>query len=473
MASVEKFVHSLSTNLGAPEVAIRFLLSLYIGYPLALLYRSVVLGKSASIQHIFFTLCGLSICYFNYGFDIIHSIINIAVIYVLLLICPATKFSILFAFIFNTLYLVIGYYVNTKIALTWTTPQCVICLRLTAIVVDVYDGKKREEKITPEQKESALTRVPSLLEICGQSYYFGTFLAGPQFSMKRYLQFVNGEFIDPLHSGPPRSIGPGLRRLCFGTLYIGIHQCGSMVFSQEHLVSDEFMNHYFITRCAFVLVWGRILFNQYVGCWMITEGVCMLTGLSYNGKDENGNILWDGILNIKLYSLETASSFHGMIASFNHNTNLWMSKYIFKRLRFLGSKLVSQSITLFYLALWHGIKSGYYMNFFLEFFMVNTENQLIALSERFSILKKLNSTPSLQPLLWVLKKTLITFSLSYALLSFGLLDWNIYMKVYGSIYYIGHFIFLLFPMVIYFFASVPMSVYKSHSKVSSNKEKIN
>ena len=52
----------------------------------------------------------------------------------------------------------------------------------------------------------------------------------------------------------------------------------------------------------------------------------MLTGLSYNGKDENGNILWDGILNIKLYSLETASSFHGMIASFNHNTNLWMSK---------------------------------------------------------------------------------------------------------------------------------------------------
>jgi len=22
--------------------------------------------------------------------------------------------------------------------------------------------------------------------------------------MKRYLQFVNGEFIDPLHSGPPR-----------------------------------------------------------------------------------------------------------------------------------------------------------------------------------------------------------------------------------------------------------------------------
>jgi hypothetical protein len=65
-----------------------------------------------------------------------------------------------------------------------------------------------------------------------------------------------------------------------------------------------------------------------------------------------------------------------------------------------------------------------YLNNFLIFIL-----QLIALSERFSTLKKLNSTSSLQPLLWLLKKILITFSLSYALLGFGLLEWNIYMKV--------------------------------------------
>lgn len=47
-------------------------------------------------------------------------------------------------------------------------------------------------------------------------------------------------------------------------------------------------------------------------------------GLSYNGKDENGNILWDGVTNVKLYQLETACTFRRSIEAFNHNTNNWM-----------------------------------------------------------------------------------------------------------------------------------------------------
>jgi len=37
-----------------------------------------------------------------------------------------------------------------------------------------------QEKQSAEQKETALVRTPSLLEICGHSYYFGGFLVGPQ-----------------------------------------------------------------------------------------------------------------------------------------------------------------------------------------------------------------------------------------------------------------------------------------------------
>jgi len=38
----------------------------------------------------------------------------------------------------------------------------------------------RQEQQSDEQKETALMRTPSLLEICGHSYYFGGFLVGPQ-----------------------------------------------------------------------------------------------------------------------------------------------------------------------------------------------------------------------------------------------------------------------------------------------------
>ncbi|XP_063410218.1 lysophospholipid acyltransferase 5-like isoform X1 [Mytilus trossulus] len=471
MAVVEKFIQDIADNLGASEMAIRFLLSLFAGYPLAFLYRSFIFGRSPNIQHIYFTICGISLCYFNYGTDVVHSMINIAVTYILLLVCPGSKFSILFGFIFNSLYLVIAYYKCTDQTLTWTTPQCVICLRLTAVVFDVYDGQKSKEKLSEDQKESAISEVPSLLAICGQTYYFGTFLAGPQFNIKRYLQFVNGEFDDPQHKGPSRSVGPGLTRMSMGILYIAMYQIGGLLFNEEHMLADDFMNRYFLTRCAYVLFYGRILFCQYIGCWLIAEGVCILNGLSYNGKDENGNILWDGIQNVKLYSLETATSFHGLISAFNINTNLWMAKYLFKRLRFMGSKLLSQSVTLFYLALWHGLKTGYYMNFFLEFFMVNTENQMTALSKKVPAIQKLSSMPKLQPFVWVVKKTFITFSLSYALVSFGLLEWNKYFKVYGSIYYIGHVIFMLVPLVVYLFAKVPISVYTSHRRKMSRELK--
>ena len=51
-------------------------------------------------------------------------------------------------------------------------------------------------------------------------------------------------------------------------------------------------------------------------------------------------------------------------------------RYVFKRLKFLGNKELSQAITLFFLALWHGLYSGYFMNFALEFFVVLFEKQV-------------------------------------------------------------------------------------------------
>ena len=56
------------------------------------------------------------------------------------------------------------------------------------------------------------------------------------------------------------------------------------------------------------------------------EGSCILTGLTYNGKDENGNDLWDGCANIKIIRFETAVTCGQTITAFNVNTNQWMSK---------------------------------------------------------------------------------------------------------------------------------------------------
>lgn len=47
-------------------------------------------------------------------------------------------------------------------------------------------------------------------------------------------------------------------------------------------------------------------------------------GLLYNGKDKNGNILWDGVFNVKFYQQEICSIFREVIEVFNYNINKWM-----------------------------------------------------------------------------------------------------------------------------------------------------
>ena len=52
------------------------------------------------------------------------------------------------------------------------------------------------------------------------------------------------------------------------------------------------------------------------------------------------------------------------------------TRYVFKRLKWMGNRNISQGATLFFLALWHGTHSGYYNNFALEFIIIKFERDV-------------------------------------------------------------------------------------------------
>uniref|UniRef100_A0A8W8K2J1 Lysophospholipid acyltransferase 5 n=1 Tax=Magallana gigas TaxID=29159 RepID=A0A8W8K2J1_MAGGI len=165
---------ALASQIGASVEATIFLLSLFIGYPLGFFHRAFIHGKDENIHHVFFTATGLAVYYFNFGLNFIHPIANILVIYVLLRVAGGSKFSVVFSFIFNSLYLLYSYVESVKLegySITWSTPQCVLTLRLTALVLDYYDGKKSQDKLSKDQKENFITDIPSLLAIFGQCFY--------------------------------------------------------------------------------------------------------------------------------------------------------------------------------------------------------------------------------------------------------------------------------------------------------------
>ncbi|RUS87124.1 hypothetical protein EGW08_005124 [Elysia chlorotica] len=337
-----------------------------------------------------------------------------------------------------------GYYMQIaflEFGISWTMPLCVLTLRLTGVAFDYYDGQKKPKDDGKPQSDSALVKRPSYLEMLGHTFFFGGILVGPQFSMKRYLGFVNGEYADENSLAPKDSIVPGFRRMLMGIVYIAIFQLCALVLPNSYMVSQNFRDLGLLTKCALILIWGKNALHKYCGIWLIQEGAIIITGMSYNGRDEQGKSRWDACTNIKVYQLETGEHFSDFIQSFNFNTNQWMLKYVHRRLRFLGNKMLSQAITLFYLALWHGLQSGYYMCFFLELLETKAE------AEFKFIVKSLVSAgvlPTAESLSWaslpgrVLRKLTLLFLWSYAMVGFALLDFDKWFPIYSSVFFIGH-----------------------------------
>lgn len=57
------------------------------------------------------------------------------------------------------------------------------------------------------------------------------------------------------------------------------------------------------------------------------------------------------------------------------------SRHVFKRLKFLGNKTLSHVATLVFLAIWHGLHSGYILCFSMEFFIITVERQVRVLEK--------------------------------------------------------------------------------------------
>ncbi|CAI9741420.1 Hypothetical predicted protein [Octopus vulgaris] len=427
-------VKALASGVGVPDDSVRMFLSLLAGYPLAFMYRGLLYGRSSTLQHIYFIICGVYMGYFNFGIDVLHSFVNLILIYLLTRIGAGRWWSLPAAFLINTGYLVLGFASSSKngeyYRIEWTTSHCVLILKLTGVVADLYDGSKPEEKLSPDQKETAIKKTPTILELMGHCYFFGAFLIGPQCSIRRYLTLVKGGFAGR-GDKVPNSVAAGLTKLIVGLFYILTMLILMLITPTDYFFIKDFYDLFLPIKCLYIIVWGRYVLSRYIACWHISEGICILTGLPYNGEDEKGNPTWNSMENIKLYEFETSFSLYGLTKAFNVQTSTWMVKYLMKRLRFLGNKELSKFITFAYLALWHGLYTGYFNTFFLEFMMITAETFILSrLKGRIGPLPsgRLNSV-----WLWVFFRLFYCqFFWGYALVSFELLQFKKYMMVYSS-----------------------------------------
>jgi len=441
-------VSYLSEASNIREDGLRLFLTILAGYPLAALHRTFFYKQPAQVQHAIFVIIGISLYLFNYGYEIYHSLLSIFFAYAITNFIPGTTASVALAHVCFLGHLLVGYWFaeSSQYDITWTTPFCIMTLRFIGLVMDVYDGQQARDKLKPDQLKTAVLEPPGLLEIAAYGYFYtGTFV-GPQFSLNRFRAFVNGEYLE---NGQVRqsSLMVSIRRFCAGVTYITLNQWCVVWIPDKFFNSAEFFNLPFYWKVIWNTLWFRGTMYRYCSAWCITEGAAILAGLGYNGKNDKGEDQWDGVRDLHIFKWELGSDYQSVIESFNCGTNTFAKNHIFKRLRWLGNKYYSHSITLIYLAVWHGYHLGYFLLFAYEFACVIAQDQLYALIKRTPGATEFFSRPYIRPFTWLFGRITINVSMAFAFFTFGLIKKEIWWAPVKSMYFYGYIIyFVLWPL---------------------------
>ncbi|KAK3815441.1 MAG: MBOAT, membrane-bound O-acyltransferase family-domain-containing protein [Benniella sp.] len=490
---------SISEASGVPEPSLRLLLTILAGYPISILYRLVFLNRTSTIigesaRNTFFLVTGLLMSYYFNSYDIVHPLTTCLgtwfICRVVGAVAPRNRsLASSLSFVFNFGYLLTSYkYTATEeYDICYTMQQCVQCLRMIGYGMDFMDGQPRSSKkattTTPvtaeaiEEKKKipaapvaqapapaavvvrektpisfgrdiALSELPSLAETIGYVFFPFAFLVGPQFSFSLYKKFISMELFNVPVPGstessssstangiPQGSLRYATRCFSLGIFYLGLGQLLGSFFPTLALLDKTFLDRSYAERVFL-----------YLGIWTIGEGPCVLSGITFNGYDDQGRPEWDGLRNVNPLNYEFATSLGQIIASFNMNTNYWAKLYVFKRLRFLGNKNLSALGVLLFLAVWHGTHPGYFICFGLEFMDMETERRWSARLGRpinAFIAKQQGVTQMVFKALWGTFTWLLTTSaLFFAAIPFDLLRMDRSVAAMRTIHFLGAYVML-------------------------------
>ncbi|ORX89305.1 MBOAT-domain-containing protein [Basidiobolus meristosporus CBS 931.73] len=456
---------ALSASLGIPLSTFKLLGTIILAYPVALVYRTFYLNpteaKGEVQRNLYVITTGLALSLFFSGKDIIHSLITVTFTWTACKLLEKQRaLAVAICFLFNMIYLLGGYYSNSleTYDITWTMPQCILCLRMIGLSWDFYDGRhestSKVEQNPPKDKEpdstprsptvkqpsntpasfidAALPTLPPYLEVLGYSYFFGAFLIGPQFSFSLYKRFLN---LQPQpkdnHSLPDGAYTRTLRCIGVGVFYLALQQLIGSHYPMLFTTTTKYAQLPFLDKFIYMWIAGKF-------------GTGVLCGISFNGYDEAGNPRWDCLANVDIYKYETATSLTQIIESFNMNTSIWSKLYVFKRLKFMGNKNLSTFFTLLFLAIWHGVHAGYFLCFATEFIDVIGERigaQLLAPYVQWMYVSNSRSTKAAlcrqahKLFTWFLT----TSALHYAVVPLELLLMRETLVAWSHVYFFGTF----------------------------------
>lgn len=159
----------------------------------------------------------------------------------------------------------------TVFQIKWTMAQCVQALHLIGLTFDVADNIKQPDVLGITDNRPV--KIPTLLEIFSFIYFPATILVGPQFSFKRFNDFLDKKFDEGQNN-----FEHGLKRGAIGCFYLAVYQIGGAYVSDSYLQSQEFRDTNLLIQLLWIGAWGRCTLYKYISVWLMSEGAATCFG---------------------------------------------------------------------------------------------------------------------------------------------------------------------------------------------------
>jgi len=403
------------------------------------------------------------LAFFMFGWQSLHYFVSSTVVMLMLRTLPSdnSPWIVLACLLAHLSYghLYRQYWHYLEFGLDWTLPQMLIVVKLSNFSWAWHDGQLPIEELDrPERKEKRIAQFPSLLHYYSFVYLFPGFLTGPVTEFNHYMDFTSRKvFADKNNNNGGRIPSSWISCLKKLSLCVGAYFANSLhkQYPDLYTTTDAFMDHSFLYRLLYIAFVCEIGTFKYYFAFSMGEIACNICGISYNGRDANGNALWDRILMMRLWEFKTTQNAKGLVAHWNVPTSIWLRNSIFLRIiKRVNNRSLAVFGTFFASAFWHGFYPGYY-TFFISGALFEVCADMLKANLRHFVVDADGKAKPIKPAYDFAGWFLTYCTITYMTISFRLLAFSYAIAAWRSIYFIGHIVAITFILTFTFFPQRP------------------
>lgn len=354
MLAYRDYVDAFAAENGFPVAGFRLILTLILCCVIA---PFVHLARTESSRHVFNIVVGLYAGVFVFDVAVLHTLGSAAAVYALLHVAPRKSVGRI-VLVSMLMYLVgVHYYREFQNPdLVWDAAQMILTLKLSSVAINYSDASLPAEKKTPTTLKNELLEIPGLVPYLGYVFFFPTYLAGPAFEYKDYVNWMKANRAAP--------ISVHLRNF-FVVVVSFIGFALSLDYPVERIDSPDFHpDASWIAQRLYMCVHVMLFRFRFYVAWSLAEAASALAGVGYVPETSK----WNGITNNDILCVELPTNIRVGINNWNMGVARWLNNYIYQRvgLSKTGKPTILSTMSSFFVsALWHGLSPGYYLFFIL------------------------------------------------------------------------------------------------------------